>query len=59
MTTALEHELRREQEKLNRLVDEALKNGTPIAETFEIMKQSEKVNQLILKRETTEQHDVF
>ncbi len=31
--------LQEEREKLNQLVDKALKNGTPISETNEIMKQ--------------------
>lgn len=46
-----EQMLRKEQEKLNMLVDRALADGTPIGKTFEIMKQSEKVNRLMLQRE--------
>lgn len=41
--------LEREREKLNRLVDKALENGTPISGTYEIMAQSRKVNELMLK----------
>ena len=35
-----------EREKLNRLVDEALQNGTPINETHEIRKQFRKVKRM-------------
>ena len=45
-------ELAYEQSKLNRLVEEALENGTPINETHEIMMQCRKVHKLILKRMT-------
>ncbi|MDD5018664.1 MAG: hypothetical protein PHO15_11270 [Eubacteriales bacterium] len=43
-------ELQKEREKLDRLVDEALKNGTPICKTQAIMDQSKKIENLILKR---------
>ncbi len=41
--------LEAEREKLNRLVDEALKKGTPLSETHEIMKQYKKVNEIIME----------
>jgi|AGTN01.2.fsa_nt_gi hypothetical protein len=44
-------ELKEAQEKLNALVDRALAEGTPLNETFEIMKQCGKVNRLIAGRE--------
>ena len=44
--------LQREREKLDRLVDEALENGTPISEAHEIMKQSRKVQELLLQFDT-------
>jgi hypothetical protein len=46
--------LQAEREKLDRLIDEALENGTPLNETFEIMEQCRKVNKIIndLKSET-------
>lgn len=43
-----------EQEKLNKLVDEALKNGTPITETHEIMEQCRKINEMMLENEETQ-----
>jgi hypothetical protein len=51
MAADIEREIREEREKLDELVDKALADGTPIAETFEIMRQCEKVNHLILERE--------
>jgi hypothetical protein len=45
----LERELKFEQVKLNKLVDDALERGTPLSETHEIMQQSKKVNGLINK----------
>lgn len=44
-------ELQREREKLDKLVDEALSNGTPISKTYEIMQQSRKVNELMIELE--------
>ena len=38
--------LEEEREKLNRLVDEALADGTPISETDEIMKQCRIIKRL-------------
>lgn len=43
--------LQEEREKLNRLVDEALKNGTPLCKTTAIMQQCKKLDDLISKRE--------
>lgn len=51
MTTVFEQKLMKEREKLNRLVDQALTDGKPIAKTYEIMKQSKKVNRMIVERE--------
>ena len=42
-------ELELEREKLDQLIDEAFKKGTPICETTDIITQSKKVNELILK----------
>lgn len=53
MKTDYDKELRAEREKLNQLVDDALRNGTPISQTYDIMKQSNKVNQIILKIKAT------
>lgn len=39
-------ELRNEREKLNKLIDEALINGTPICQTHEIIEQTRKVRLL-------------
>jgi hypothetical protein len=39
--------LARERKKLNKLIDKALKNGTKISETQEIIEQSRKVNHLV------------
>lgn len=41
--------LEKEREKLYGLIDEALKNGVPIAKTDAIIKQSRKVDLLITK----------
>lgn len=49
--TDYERLLQKERERLNRLVDEALQNGTPINETHEIMSQSQRVEALIAKLE--------
>lgn len=49
METDYYMELQAERKKLENLVDEALKNGTPINKTHLIMEQCKKVNQLILK----------
>ena len=51
METVFERKLRTERDKLNSLVDQALENGTPIAETYEIIKQCEKVNRIISERD--------
>jgi hypothetical protein len=39
--------LQREREKLNRLVDEALENGTPISQAYDIVEQSKKFQRLL------------
>jgi hypothetical protein len=44
---AYNEKLQAEREKLNRLIDEALENGTHINETFEIAEQCRKVNKII------------
>ena len=44
-------DLIKEQERLYRLVNEALKNGTPIGETYEIMAQCHKIDKMMLERE--------
>lgn len=44
--TDCEKRLQQEREELNRLVDEALQNGTPLSETYEIMDQSRKVRRM-------------
>jgi len=38
-----------EKEKLVRLVDEALKNGTPIIEDEAVMEQNRKVDELVVR----------
>ena len=43
--------IRREREKLDRLVDEALKNGTPIGETYEVMAQCKKIERMMAEQE--------
>lgn len=43
------NELKKEREKLNKLVDEALKKGIPISKTDAIMEQSRKVDLLAIK----------
>ncbi|MDD5016710.1 MAG: hypothetical protein PHO15_01260 [Eubacteriales bacterium] len=48
MKYKIEKKLKRERQKLNRLVDEALENGTPIKETREIMDQCKKIKRLVL-----------
>jgi len=39
-------EIKTEREKLNRLIDEALASGTPIAETYDIMDQCKKMKRV-------------
>ncbi len=43
----LYRKLAKERKKLNKLIDKALKNGTKISETQEIIEQSRKVNHLV------------
>lgn len=43
----LKKQLRKEREILNKLVDEALENGTPISRTQTIIEQSQKVDHII------------
>ena len=42
-------ELEKEKEKLIRLVNEALKNGTPIIQDKAVMEQNRKVDELVVK----------
>ena len=44
MKSEIEKLLQQEREKLNRLVDAALENGTPIEETYDIMDQCRKIS---------------
>jgi hypothetical protein len=46
-----EKQLQKEREKLDRLVDEALKSSTPINKTYAIMDQSRRVDRLVAKLE--------
>ena len=46
--------LQNEQQKLNALVDEALKNGTPLCETHDIMKQCRIVHDLMFEMEAAD-----
>ena len=46
MKTNYGKKLQREREKLNNLVDEALKNGTPISKTYAIMEQCAKISRM-------------
>jgi hypothetical protein len=41
--------LQAEREKLNRLVDEALKKGVPVSRKKEITRQCKKVNEMIME----------
>jgi len=42
-------ELEKEKEKLIRLVNKALKNGTPIIQDEAVMEQNRKVDELVVK----------
>lgn len=42
-------ELEKEKEKLNRLADEALKNGIPLTQDEAFMEQNRKVDALVVK----------
>jgi len=44
----LNEKLEKEKEKLNRLADEALKNGIPLTQDEAFMAQNRKVDELIL-----------
>ena len=46
MKTECEKRLQLEREKLNRLVDEALENGTPIEQTYQIMRQCRRMKRI-------------
>jgi len=54
MAAAYEQKLNKEREKLDRLIDQALADGTPIDMTQAIMNQCKKVNLMILERENKE-----
>lgn len=43
--------LQYEQNKLDMLVDEALSNGTPLCDTYKIMRQCRKIDALMLEME--------
>lgn len=45
----LNEKLRIEKEKLNRLAEEALKNGIPLTQDEEFMAQNRKVDALVVK----------
>lgn len=47
--------LKAEREKLDRLIDEALQNGTPISETKRIAEQCRKVNEIIMEMKREEE----
>ena len=49
MNNSYREALKKERAKLERLVDEALENGTPINETHAIMEQCRKVDALVVK----------
>lgn len=50
-------ELEKEKEKLNRLAEEALKNGIPLTQDEAFMAQNRKVDALVVKIiKETEQH---
>jgi hypothetical protein len=42
-------ELEKEKEKLNRLADEAMKNGIPLTQDEAFMEQNRKVDSLVVK----------
>jgi hypothetical protein len=46
---ALNEKLEKEKEKLNRLADEALKNGIPLTQDEAFMAQNRKVDELVVK----------
>ena len=50
-------ELQTARDKLNRLVDQALENGTSITETHEIMEQCRKIDEMITQCERAEIED--
>lgn len=45
----LDEKLKREKEKLHRLVDAALKNGTPIIQDEAVMAQNRRVDALVVR----------
>lgn len=47
--------IQREREKLDRLIDKALRDRTPISETHEIMRQSKKLQDLMLDLDTRDE----
>ena len=47
--------LQRECEKLDKLVDKALENGTPISEAYEVIAQSRRVQELMLGVDTEDE----
>lgn len=46
---SLNEKLEKEREKLNRLADEALKNGIPLTQDEAFMEQNRKVDALVVK----------
>jgi 2-phosphoglycerate kinase len=59
MKQSMEIELRKEREILDRLIDEALENGTPISETKSIAEQCRKVNEIINEMKAEEGETSF
>jgi len=47
--------MQKEREKLERLVDRALKNETPISCAYEIMEKSRKINRLVNEKMGSEE----
>jgi len=46
---SLNEKLEKEKEKLNRLADEALKNGIPLTQDEAFMAQNRKIDELVVK----------
>ncbi|MGE5495935.1 MAG: hypothetical protein ACM3S4_11615 [Burkholderiales bacterium] len=59
MKQSLEMKLRKEREILDRLIDEALENGTPISKTKSIAEQCRKVNEIIIEMKAEEGQTSF
>ena len=50
-------ELKRQQSILNQMIEDAISNGTPVSQNEDILKQSQRVDELIVKVQEAKRAD--